>query len=493
MMVGALLVGGIFLISLKNIFTAWIDTYCFYWFLSIYRFFSRNLLNNYYNRGLLYIKSKGSTALTYEVNSVCYEFAMSVLSPFFQMIGKGVFVLLLSVAFFIYSPFVALFFLFGVFLIICFYIKLVRNRVTLYGKEENHSKKKQWRSVRELFHGYMEIETNQAFDLINDRFEESMESITYCRKKAKQLQQIPSILLETGMVLALFALFLMAQNRNELILLLGAFTVVGMRIIPSIQSIISCWTQVQNHDYTIDIVAEVMAFNSNKLVRNDRETNLKFENVLVVDGISFAYNQGDTCILNNFTIQIQCGEFVGIQGLSGVGKSTFMNLLSGFIQPDKGEILIDHVPLSNSNVKEWQRMIGYVPQEVFIMDGTIAENIALGVRKEHIDNKRICEILKQLCLDKWVSELPFGIDTFLGENGNLMSGGQKQRIGIARALYKKARVLFFDEATSALDSQTEDELLQIICQLSEMEYKITIVMIAHRQSSLTKCDRIVKL
>lgn len=492
-MVGGLLVGGILLISLKNIFTAWIDTYCFYWFLSIYRSLSRNLLNNYYNRGLLYIKSKGSTTLTYEVNSVCYEFAMSVLSPFFQMIGKGVLVLLLSVAFFIYSPFVALFFLFGVCLIICFYIKLVRNRVIRYGKEENRSKKKQWRNVRELFHGYVEIETNQAFDLINDRFEESMENITYCRKKAKQLQQIPSILLETGMVLALFALFLMAENRNELILLLGAFTVVGMRIIPSIQSIISCWAQIQNYDYTIDIVAEAMAFNSNRIVRSDRSINLKFENVLVVDGISFAYNQGDYCILNNLSIQFQCGEFVGIQGLSGVGKSTFMNLLSGFIQPGKGQILIDYVPLSNSNVKEWQRMIGYVPQEIFIMDGTIAENIALGVRKEHIDNKQICEILKQLSLDKWVNELPLGVDTFLGENGNLMSGGQKQRIGIARTLYKKASVLLFDEATSALDSQTEEELLQTICQLPKMGYKITIVMIAHRQSSLTKCDRIIKL
>lgn len=490
---GALLMGGVLLISLKNVFSVWINNYCSGWFLSIYCLFSRNLLSNYYNRGLLYIKEKGCTVLTHEINSVCYTFAMNVLSSFYQIIGKGTLVFLLSIAFFIYSPLLALIFLPSVILIICLYIRLVRKRVVSYGKEEEHSKKKQWKNVRELFNGYVEIETNQAFKLLNNRFEQTMGSITSCRKKAKQIQLIPSVLLETVMTLVLFVLFFIAKNSNELILLLGVFAIVGMRIIPSIQTIVFSWTQIHNYAYTIDIVAQAISTPPVTTVTEQNSIKLKFEDTLAAEGISFVYEQNHSLVLDNFTIKIGCGEFVGIQGLSGVGKTTLINLLSGFIQPCKGQILIDGVPLSDSNVKEWQRMVGYVPQDIFIIDGTIAENVALGVKKENIDNERVGSILQQVCLDLWVSTLPFGIETSLGEDGSLISGGQKQRIGIARALYKKARVFFFDEATSALDSKTEEEILQVICKLPEIESKITIIMIAHRQSSLSKCHRIMKL
>lgn len=488
----AFFIGVVLLIITKNIVKIWIDTYCFKWFLSIYRLFSANLLKAYYNRGLLYIKARGSITLTHEVNSVCYTFAMNVLLPFFQMIGKSILVFLLCVAFCIYSPLLALVFLLGVVLIIWFYIRIIRNRIMQYGKEENLAKKKQWRNVQELFWGYKEIETNQAFDLLNNRFNEGMEHISYYRKKVKQVQQIPSALLETGMTFMLLALFLLTHNNHELILFLGAFTIVGMRMIPSIQAIISCWTQLRNSEYTIDIVAEAID-SSTHIVSEEKSKELTFQKSLVAEGISFAYQKTGSMILDNFSMQIDCGQFVGIQGLSGAGKSTFINLLSGFIQPDKGQILIDGVPLSHANMKEWHRMIGYVPQDIFIMDGTIAENIALGVKREDIDSERINTILMQLNLDQWIDTLPSGIDTLIGENGSLISGGEKQRIGIGRALYKSASVLFFDEATSALDSKTEEEILHVICKLPEMGYKVTILMIAHRESSLTKCDRIVRI
>lgn len=492
-MIGALLAGGVLLIALKNLLHIWIDTYCFDWFLSIYRFFSANLLNNYYSKGLLYIKAKGSTTLTYEVNSICYTFAMNVLLPYFQIIGKSVLMFLLCAVFCIYSPWLALAFLLSVVLIVWFYVCFIRNKIVRYGKEENRAKQQQWRNVQELFQGYMEIEINQAFKQLNNRFEEEMDNICFCRKRVKKVHQIPSALLETGMTLILLALFLVAQNNRELILLLGAFAVTGMRIIPSIHSIISCWTQIRNHDYTIDIVAEAIGTHSECPVTNSNTVNLKFEDMLVAEGISFAYEPHHSLVLDDFTIKIECGEFVGIQGLSGAGKSTFINLLSGFILPDKGRILLDGVPLSNVNLKEWHRMIGYVPQDIFIMEGTIAENIAFGIKKENIDFKRIYTIIEQLNLSKWLTTLPFGIDTPLGENGNLISGGQKQRIGIARALYKEASVLFFDEATSALDSQTEEDILQVICKLPQLGYKVTVLMIAHRHSSLSKCNRIVKI
>ena len=155
-------------------------------------------------------------------------------------------------------------------------------------------------------------------------------------------------------------------------------------------------------------------------------------------------------VLKDFCCTIRKGEYVGICGESGVGKSTLFYLLLGFITPDKGAIRIDGRPLADVPRQEWHRRVGYVQQEVFVLDGTLAENIALGCRS--IDKERVAEIVRQVRLDAWVDELPQGIDTPLGEGGGRLSGGQKQRVGIARALYKKAEVLLLDEATSALDN-----------------------------------------
>jgi ABC-type multidrug transport system fused ATPase/permease subunit len=167
------------------------------------------------------------------------------------------------------------------------------------------------------------------------------------------------------------------------------------------------------------------------------------------------------------------------------------NLLIGLLKPTSGTIRIDGIPLSSDNCRLWLKRIGYVPQEVFIFNGTISENIALGCKQ--IDKERIKEILGKVSLDKWAASLPNGLDTVLGEAGGKLSGGQKQRIGIARALYKQADVLFLDEATSALDNQTEKEVNETLSQLMESYEGLTILSIAHRESSLRYCDRIITL
>ena len=196
-------------------------------------------------------------------------------------------------------------------------------------------------------------------------------------------------------------------------------------------------------------------------------------------------------MLENFSCIISKGEYVGFRGSSGVGKSTLFNLLIGLLTPSSGRILIDGTPLSTENRKAWMKHIGYVPQEVFIFNGTLAENIALGCKC--MDNERIKDILGKVSLKNWVESLPDGLDTVLGEGGDKLSGGQKQRIGIARALYKEADVLFLDEATSALDNRTEKDVNETLSELKKSCQGLTILSIAHRQSSLTYCNRIITL
>jgi ABC-type multidrug transport system fused ATPase/permease subunit len=174
-----------------------------------------------------------------------------------------------------------------------------------------------------------------------------------------------------------------------------------------------------------------------------------------------------------------------------VGKSTLFNLLLGLIKPTEGEIWIDCRILTSETQPAWLRKVGYVPQEVFVFQGTLAENIALGCKD--IDRNRILRILEEVSLGKWLQTLPDGIYTMLTESGGQLSGGQKQRIGIARALYKDVDVLLLDEATSALDGQTEKEVNETLYKLKRAYNNLTILSIAHRESSLAYCDRIIKI
>ena len=182
---------------------------------------------------------------------------------------------------------------------------------------------------------------------------------------------------------------------------------------------------------------------------------------------------------------------MGISGESGIGKSTLFNLLLGFISPDEGRIAIDDILLTPAVRAAWHRRVGYVQQEVFILNGTLAENIALGCGR--LDRDRIRKVLKQVCLEEWVAGLPQGMDTLLGEGGGRLSGGQKQRVGIARALYKEADVLLLDEATSALDNETESAINGMLCGLMREYGNLTILTIAHRESSLAYCHRVITL
>ena len=216
------------------------------------------------------------------------------------------------------------------------------------------------------------------------------------------------------------------------------------------------------------------------------------ENTVKLENISTAYGRrGATCVTDNFTASLPAGTFVCILGTNGAGKSTLFNLMLGFFEPTAGEILIDGQKLTPANRGGWHELVGYVPQEIFIIEGSLADNIALG--QPQADRAKVMQVLEQVQLKEWADALPQGLDTSLGEYGSRLSGGQKQRIGIARALYKDAEVLFFDEATSALDSKTEQEINHALEMLSLKHKELTLVVIAHRESSLAFCDRIFDL
>jgi ABC-type multidrug transport system fused ATPase/permease subunit len=205
--------------------------------------------------------------------------------------------------------------------------------------------------------------------------------------------------------------------------------------------------------------------------------------------VSFGYDPR-RLILHQIDLEIGKGERLGIVGKTGSGKSTLIDLLLGLLEPDHGQILIDGIPLSGGLRRGWQMQVAHVPQAIYLADDTVAANIAFGQQHNAIDMDRVREAARSAGIASFIESLPEGYLARCGERGVRFSGGQRQRIGIARALYKKARVLVMDEATSALDSKTERAVMEAISQLAS---DITVILIAHRLSTLVGCDRIIQL
>lgn len=470
------------LVLLKGLVNIAISQYTSGYILSLYRFYSRRMFENYHDRGLLFLKSRNSAKLAYEINYVCMNFVQGVLTPIAAMICDAVMLALMFAALVLYDYKVALL-LAALFVPVALvYIYIVRGKIQNYGQRENEIRRTQNRLVMEAFKGYAEIEINDGFRLFSDRFAGGLGQIASLRQRYMLVRQIPSLLIEVCIVAVLSAMVIMQTDA----VLLGVFAVAAIKVLPSVKNLITGYITIKNNRYC----ARIIERSADAPVHGAQEP-ITFDREIAVEGVSFAFPDDERTVLSDLNMTVRKGECLGINGVSGGGKTTLFNLLLGFYPPQKGRILVDGVELSDANVRSWRALVGYVPQEVFITDSTVARNVALG--EEEPDAEKVIRALDAARLSEFVASLPDGIDTPIGECGARLSGGQKQRIGIARALYKGARILFFDEATSSLDSRTESDVNDSIRALLQADGALTVIMIAHRESSLAVCDRVVTI
>lgn len=453
----------------------------------VYRDFSRRMFVNYYRRGLLFLKSKSSVQLGYEVNYICYTFCLCVMAPLFRIGGEAILVLLMITALVVWEPLAGLLLCAVLIPLAILYILIVRKRLRAFGREELEARRKQSRTVVEAFRGYPEIEIAQSFGTSMQSFDQGMDAIVRSRLRMERYQLFPQFLSEAAIVAGIA--LLVGAGRGDVGIMSGVFAVAAFRLIPAMRGILNSWATLQNASHSIAVVADGIADTASGQA-SDTPVPFTFEHSLRLENLGFAFPDG--CLLfSGLNLEIRRGERIGVRGASGSGKSTLFNLLLGFFPPTEGRICIDERELSPSNRNAWHRLVGYVPQEIFIIEGSLADNVALG----HLppDRDKVAHVLEQVQLKEWAETLPQGLDTPLGEYGSRLSGGQKQRIGIARALYKEAEVLFFDEATSALDSRTEQEINEALRALSGRYRELTMIIIAHRESSLKVCNRIFDL
>jgi len=296
-----------------------------------------------------------------------------------------------------------------------------------------------------------------------------------------------------GMVfIAALAYFLAQQSDGiaKVIPVLGALALGAQRLLPVLQQSYSAWSSIQANQVSLQDALELLDQPLPDYANKPVPAPLPFKKQIKLNQLSFRYDTDTPWILNNINLKIVKGSRVGFIGTTGSGKSTLLDILMGFLLPTEGTIEVDGQVVTPTNHRAWQTHIAHVPQSIFLSDGTIEENIALGVPKDQIDHKRVKKSAYQAQISDTIGTWQNKYETIVGERGVKLSGGQRQRIGIARALYKQTDVIIFDEATSALDSETENAIVEAIESLSE---DLTILVIAHRLSTLKNCTQIVEL
>lgn len=281
-----------------------------------------------------------------------------------------------------------------------------------------------------------------------------------------------------------------SDSSSLVIPILGAGAVGAQRLLPVVQQSYAAWVSIQNSRGSL---IEVVGLLDQKIPNpqfNDEKDSIVFEKSIELRNAFFRYSSESDYVLSGTSIEIQKGSRIGVVGSSGSGKSTLMDILMGLLKPERGEFLVDGIAIDLNNPRCWQKKIAHVPQNIYLSDASILENIAFGVPTDLINKDRVEWAAEQACLEDVINGLPNGYNTSIGEGGIKLSGGQRQRIGIARALYKSAEVIILDEATSALDNNTENSLMQTIKGLN---HNLTIIIVAHRLTTLIGCDRIIEL
>ena len=337
---------------------------------------------------------------------------------------------------------------------------------------------------------------------ILDREDDLIHQVDKNLFKMTRIQQImnfitglPRLSFEMLMVCAFTVLVLVMvgikKDMLDIIQYLGVFAVASFRIIPGVSRILNSYQNIKYIEPTIEILIKEFDSKDNSYVKkNYRPKNynmpLKFQKEINIKNLSFSYPSRKEFSLSKISMAVKKCDFVGIIGKTGSGKSTLVNLLIGLLKPSEGRVEVDELDI-NSNLPEWYKKIGYVPQSVYLTDDTIRKNIAFGLREDDIEVDLIKKAVEKASLNKFINNLSNGLETIVGEKGIRLSGGQQQRIGIARALYRDPEILILDEATSSLDQETEKKIIESIQFLKR---KKTIIIATHRLVTVKNCDKI---
>ena len=296
-----------------------------------------------------------------------------------------------------------------------------------------------------------------------------------------------------GMTLIAVLAYVMTQQEDGMVTaipVLGSLALGAQKLLPALQQAYSSYSTIKGSNSSLKDVLNLLNQPLPEYADQSPPRPISFEKEIKLTGLDFRYTEDSPWVLKNINLSLEKGMRIGFIGVTGSGKSTLLDIIMGVLSSTNGELTIDQQPINSKNRRAWQAHIAHVPQNIYLADSSIEENIAFGIVKEKIDRQRVKKAAQQAQISELIEEWKDGYQTLVGELGVRLSGGQRQRIGIARALYKRADVLIFDEATNALDSQTEQAVMESIEGLAS---ELTVFIIAHRLTTLKNCDKIIKL
>lgn len=374
-----------------------------------------------------------------------------------------------------------------------------RKKIGFYGEIQKKYTAEMSKWVNQGFGSLKETKVMQREKFFTDEFYSAYSKYTDSSTAYQFIQRLPRAIIELvtigGILLLIAVKMILKSNPDSLIASLGVLALAAMRIMPCLNRIVSLFNDIKfsmplfNEMYDDLMIVKKNKDLAERNLAEEKKDVLPFEKEISVEHLSFAYpSKTDKNVLNDVNFKISKGSFCGIIGPSGAGKTTFVDILLGLLPPVNGAVFVDGKDIYK-NIGGWLDNIAYVPQSIYLIDGSIRENIAFGYTKEQIDDAKIEKVLHMAELYDFVQSLPEKENSNVGDRGSKLSGGQRQRIGIARALYNEPNVLVLDEATSALDNETEKQITDTILKLKG---QITIIAIAHRLSTLEQCDFKIK-
>lgn len=451
------------------------------------------LYTHYMQQDWLFHAGGSSAQLTKQVSTEAIRVTNGIIQPLMHLNAKIVLAAFIALSILVYDSITAIFGLLLFMGAYFFLYRIVRKRLQVNGKNLSKVATERFRLMNEGFGGIKDVLLlNRHHDFI-ERFQKSGKIFAYAQGTNISISQVPRYFMELiafGAMISLVLLLIKLHKGNlgAVLPILAVYALAAFKLLPALQQIYSSITQIKGNAAAFESIKNDLTLSlkiSQVLTDEIIEDHLSLKEKIILNNITFSYPNKLNPAISNLNMVIPVNSVVGIVGASGSGKSTTIDLLLGLLIPQHGEMYIDDVHITETNMRAWQNTIGFVPQSIYLSEGTIAENIAFGLPVQDINLDQVNNAIKLANLTELVNQLSDGVHTKVGERGVQLSGGQRQRIGIARALYHDAAVLVFDEATSALDGLTEKTIMEAIHDFSG---KKTIIMIAHRLKTVRECD-----
>ena len=451
-----------------------------------------NLYKFFINSNLLFHLQRNSTKLHNIITNVNEQYVEYV-RCLIMFIKESLIVTSVFFILFYYQPKISSI-VFGLFILVAaiyyfFFRKILFNR----GVIRQEFCDQQVKTIYETFGSIKESKILQIENFFINKFISETKGKEYQQMFLQIIQSIPRLIIEILIVIFIIIIvyfyYLNNYSVNSFLPILSFFSISAIRLMPAFNSIIFSSTSLKFLSNSLRIInKEIGLISLNYKNNSDNKNKIGFKNNIKLEDVSFSYPNTILKTITEINLQINFGQIVGFIGKSGVGKSTLIDLILGLHDLSNGRILVDGIDIADSK-SQWFNLLGYVPQDIYLSDDSVANNIAFGVSNDSIDIKRLNESIKLAQLDSFIDTLSEGVHSKVGDRGRRISAGQKQRIGIARALYRNSKILILDEATSSLDHETERDFIQTVLKINKNK-NVTIILIAHKLNTLKICDNL---